>query len=638
MSNTLLNVYNKETIDSTIISKLGLDKTNIGKFNTALITKTENGISYIEYWLLINASYDYTNQRFVKEDITATSFGIQLQAKGTYPGEAELGYSNNTGINVWRCPIWKENVSDENYSVFMDTDYYDYADTLEHNYIGAEYDNSSFWGSKHGTWREFGVATGWNNNFMTDSYGGITVGGAGFELDGNGIMPFARLTHSKFKDENNNVFYLVGVLDNAYHPDEWSNWKCDSNQFGAFFYGLKIPQSQGAKNYTNAKFVVMYNDMDSIDSTDNNYNIEQMDVSDWITIFEVDTNGAKAMSDGSLSSISEGLDGSDGDDGTGIDSIELLSTSGLVKTYRINLTDNTHFDFNVSDGADGSNGSNGVKGDKGDKGDTGATGKGISSIIKTSTNGLVDTYTITYSDSTTSTFTVNNGAKGDTGATGATGETGPQGPQGIQGVQGPQGDPFSIYKTYASISAMNADKSNVAEGKFVIISSNVNDEDNAKLYVKGSSDFSFITDLSGATGIQGPQGIQGEQGPTGATGATGATGKGISSIAKTGTSGLVDTYTITYTDNTTSIFTVKNGADGSNGSNATATPLTDTITDGDTTHAVTGNAVHDALALKADSTHNQNLSTINNVTTVAVVVTYTDNTSETINLVKYTGS
>lgn len=42
-------------------------------------------------------------------------------------------------------------------------------------------------------------------------------------------------------------------------------------------------------------------------------------------------------------------------------------------------------------------------------------GKGISSIAKTSTVGLVDTYTITYNDSTTSTFSVTNGAKGDTG-------------------------------------------------------------------------------------------------------------------------------------------------------------------------------------------------------------------------------
>ena len=40
---------------------------------------------------------------------------------------------------------------------------------------------------------------------------------------------------------------------------------------------------------------------------------------------------------------------------------------------------------------------------------------GISGIAKTSTADLVDTYTITYADGTTSTFSVTNGAKGDTG-------------------------------------------------------------------------------------------------------------------------------------------------------------------------------------------------------------------------------
>ncbi len=41
---------------------------------------------------------------------------------------------------------------------------------------------------------------------------------------------------------------------------------------------------------------------------------------------------------------------------------------------------------------------------------------GISSIAKTGTSGVVDTYTITLADTTTFTFTVTNGAKGDPGA------------------------------------------------------------------------------------------------------------------------------------------------------------------------------------------------------------------------------
>ena len=45
-------------------------------------------------------------------------------------------------------------------------------------------------------------------------------------------------------------------------------------------------------------------------------------------------------------------------------------------------------------------------------------------------------------------------------------------------------------------------------------------------------------------------------------GVPGATGNGIASIAKTATAGLVDTYTITYTDGTSTTFTVTNGQDG----------------------------------------------------------------------------
>lgn len=43
-------------------------------------------------------------------------------------------------------------------------------------------------------------------------------------------------------------------------------------------------------------------------------------------------------------------------------------------------------------------------------------------------------------------------------------------------------------------------------------------------------------------------------------------GTGITTISKTGTSGNVDTYTITFDDGTTETFTVTNGTDGANGS------------------------------------------------------------------------
>lgn len=51
--------------------------------------------------------------------------------------------------------------------------------------------------------------------------------------------------------------------------------------------------------------------------------------------------------------------------------------------------------------------------------------------------------------------------------------------------------------------------------------------------------------------------------------------KGISSIEKTSSVGLIDYYTITYTDGTTSTFTVTNGKDGEDGQNATEITVDD---------------------------------------------------------------
>lgn len=64
-------------------------------------------------------------------------------------------------------------------------------------------------------------------------------------------------------------------------------------------------------------------------------------------------------------------------------------------------------------------------------------------------------------------------------------------------------------------------------------------------------------------GQKGDKGNKGDKGDQGNTGNTGPAGNGISSVSKTSTSGLVDTYTILYTNGTSSSFTVRNGQDGS---------------------------------------------------------------------------
>lgn len=63
---------------------------------------------------------------------------------------------------------------------------------------------------------------------------------------------------------------------------------------------------------------------------------------------------------------------------------------------------------------------------------------------------------------------------------------------------------FSIYRSYSSIDAMNADLANVPEGKFVLINTNdVEQADNAKLYVRGATSFEYLVDMSGAIGFTG---------------------------------------------------------------------------------------------------------------------------------------
>lgn len=174
-----------------------------------------------------------------------------------------------------------------------------------------------------------------------------------------------------------------------------------------------------------------------------------------------------------------------GPEGKSIKEIKKTSTSGLVDTYTITMTDGTTSTFTV----------------------TNRNGNGISSISKTGTSGLVDTYTITLTDGTKPTFTVTNGAKGEKGDTG---------PQGTQGVKGQDGNSIKEIK---------------------------------KTSTNGLTD---TYEISLTDGTKRTFNV--------------SNGKGIKSIAKTSTSGLTDTYTITYNDGTTSTFTVRNGEKGDTGS------------------------------------------------------------------------
>lgn len=94
---------------------------------------------------------------------------------------------------------------------------------------------------------------------------------------------------------------------------------------------------------------------------------------------------------------------------------------GTVKTSTLDVMNGV----NGIDGKDGKNGAKGAKGDPGQNGQDGTNGQdgiGISKIEKVKTEGLIDTYVITFSDDSTFEYTVTNGKDGKDGSGSSTGE------------------------------------------------------------------------------------------------------------------------------------------------------------------------------------------------------------------------
>ena len=178
------------------------------------------------------------------------------------------------------------------------------------------------------------------------------------------------------------------------------------------------------------------------------------------------------------------LKGANGAAGNGIASIALTDDTDATKdVYTITYTDTTTSTFEI------------------------AKPRSIVSIVRTSGDGsagTTDTYTITYNYGDPDTFTVTHGSNGNTILTG---EDAPD---------NSLGRPGDVYIDYV----------------------------NQDIYLKGIDDWSVGVSFKGADG------------------------RGIAAIEKSGpeADGLTYTYTITYTDNSTPfVFTVTNGAAGADG-------------------------------------------------------------------------
>lgn len=153
-----------------------------------------------------------------------------------------------------------------------------------------------------------------------------------------------------------------------------------------------------------------------------------------------------ATLDASIFFAMRGAKGEKGDDGNGIANIAKTSTSGLVDTYTITYTDGSTSTFDVTNGKDGAQGAQGV---------------GVRSIVQTSTStesGGINVITCILTDGTTSTFEVRNGARGAQGVQGEKGEKGDSGQVPLVTVAGAtptqQLAPNTFYKFTGAVTSL----------------------------------------------------------------------------------------------------------------------------------------------------------------------------------------
>lgn len=309
--------------------------------------------------------------------------------------------------------------------------------------------------------------------------------------------------------------------------------------------------------------------------------------------------------------------GGTGADGRGIVSIIRTDgdgSAGTIDTYTITYTDLTTSTFTVYNGKDGVPG-NGIAFieyeitttpgvpiplrfvlDNGDTydvtipgGPEGPSGRGIKSIFRTSGNGApgtTDVYTIYYSDHTTSTFDVYNGKDGESGSQ----VVADSNIFLVEIIENDASNPPYFYadKSFNEIlKAAQEDKVVICRVKFAnmllpafvinteaaifstvaILPSSFIDgqggEDEVPLYVNATikeNEVSFKVNKYDGEIQKSIKAALNEAKENGEF-----DGRGITSISKTGGNsapGTSDTYTIYYSDDTTSTFNVYNGKDG----------------------------------------------------------------------------
>ena len=187
-------------------------------------------------------------------------------------------------------------------------------------------------------------------------------------------------------------------------------------------------------------------------------------------------------------------------------------------------------------------------------------GKELVSVVKEKTEGLVDTYKISYNDGTNTTFEVVNGRSGVTGVESGEStstETITETPITFDFEEG--------NSQTVIVKAKNGDSPTIGEdGNWY-----VGDVDTGKPYALDVTAEVIAGEVGSSPKVERTTSEDGRSVNFKFTLPKPKDGVGIASIKKKNSSGLVDTYEILYTDDTSTTFEVQNGRDGVGISNIT---------------------------------------------------------------------
>lgn len=190
---------------------------------------------------------------------------------------------------------------------------------------------------------------------------------------------------------------------------------------------------------------------------------------------------------------------------------------------------------------------------QGPQGLRGYTGNGIESYELTSTAGLIDTYTITFTDGDTKTVNVTNGADGtsaDITSVTATIDNN-VGTPSVDVTLGGTELARTIAFDFHNLKGQDGNDGAAATISVGTVTTGQPTDPASVTNVGTSSAAIFDFTI--------PKGDKGD------TGDTGATGNGVVDTEYISTSGLVDTYHLNFTNGSYGTFTVTNGRDGSDG-------------------------------------------------------------------------